>query len=305
MKLLFKSYFKLLIIGICTFSGISLAWGAACCGGGLTTPSIIANDDRAQLTTAYSFSEVVIDNVDSKGIWRKWDNHQQTQTLKIDGAHLLTDLWQAGFSISAVERSRLAEKFSGLGDVSLTTAYEYLPDWDYNPLRPKGIASLQLTLPTGLAKAESERGGIDSRGNGFFALGLGTLLSKTWDVWDAFTSLEIRRSFEKKIANSQFQGQLVPGYGGSVGAGIGYYLRDWRFGPSIHWVYEDPIDLRGSSNISGSVERYATGVVAASYSGSPAWAGTLSYADQTIFGSPINTSLGKTIMIQLQRKWAR
>ncbi len=283
----------------------SLSWGAACCGGGFAAPSIIAGDDKAQLTTSYSYSEVVVDNVDSSGVWRKWDTHQQVQTFRLEGAHLISDRWQAGATIPVVQRSRLDQNYSGLGDVSGALGFEYLPDWDYNPLRPKGIGYLQLTLPTGKSRAESEVGGLDSRGNGFWALGIGTLLTKAIERWDLFSTVEIHRSFDKQVSNSQINGTLNPGFGGNFGLGAGYNTAFWRFGSSITWTYEDPINIRGSTNVDGSIERYATGILSASYLASNEWAGTISYSDQTLFGSPVNTSLGRTVALVLQRRWGR
>jgi hypothetical protein len=294
------------LLGASVLSGTK-ARAAACCGGGFAAPSIIAGDDKAQLTTSYSATEVVIDNVDSQGIWRKWDTHQQVQTFKIEGAHVFWDRFQAGLSIPVIQRSRDSLNYSGLGDVSTSLGYEYLPDWDYNPFRPKGIGFLQLTLPTGKSKADSDVGGLDSRGNGFWALGMGTLLTKTWARFDSFTSLELHQSFGKQVSNSQFSGKLEPGYGGNLGIGLGYNVKDYRFGSSITWTYEDAVKTNSNSGTSndGSIERYATGVLSASYMASDEWSGTFSYSDQTLFGSPVNTSLGRGVALQIQRRWGR
>lgn len=281
------------------------SWAAACCGGGFAAPSIIAGDDKAQLTTSYSFTEVAIDNVDSRGIWRKWDEHQQVQTFRIEGAHIISDRWQAGFTLPVVQRSRMDQNYSGLGDVSMSLGYEYLPDWDYNPIRPKGIGYLQLTLPTGKSRAESEVGGLDSRGNGFWAVGVGTLLTKALGRYDIFGSMEVHRSFSKSVTNSQVQGALEPGLGGNLGLGGGYNLTSIRIGGSVTWTYEEPIDIRGNISSNGLPERYATAVFSASYLASDEWAGTLSYSDQTLFGNPMNTSLGKTVAMVIQRRWGR
>lgn len=298
---------KLLSLLLSSFILIApqLSWAAACCGGGFAAPSIIAGDDKAQFTTSYSFTEVAIDNVDSRGIWRKWDEHQQVQTFRIEGAHIISDRWQAGFTLPIIQRSRMDQNYSGLGDVSASLGYEYLPDWDYNPIRPKGIGYLQLTLPTGKSRAESEVGGLDSRGNGFWALGIGTLLTKAIGRYDVFGSLEVHRSFTKSVSNSQTQGTLEPGFGGNLGLGGGYNLAFFRLGGAVTWTYEDPIDIRGNTSSNGLPERYATAVASASYLASDEWAGTLSYSDQTLFGSPVNTSLGKTVALMVQRRWGR
>jgi hypothetical protein len=302
MKLKFKLYFSFILI---CFSA-QKSFSAACCGGGFAAPSIIAGDDKAQLTTSYSATEVSVDNVDSQGFWRRWDTHQKVQTFRLEGAHIFKDRWQAGFALPIIQRSRQNENYSGLGDTSLSLGYEYLPDWNYNPYRPKGIGFLQITLPTGKSKADSDVGGLDSRGNGFWAIGAGTLLTKALGHWDIFTSIEVHRSFEKAINNLNFTGTLKPGYGSNLGLGLGYNLKDYRFGSSLTWTYEDPINsISADSFHAGAVERYATAVASASYLASDEWSGTLSYSDQTLFGSPINTSLGRGLALQIQRRWGR
>ncbi len=300
MKLLPLFFFNIAVI---FFSEQSFA--AACCGGGFATPSLISGDDKAQLTTSYSVGEVT-ESVDARGVWKKWDEHQKVQTFRIDGAHLISDRWQAGFTLPVIQRSYSEQTHSGLGDTSAAVAYEYLPDWDYHPYRPKGIGFMQLTLPTGKSKAESENGGLDSRGNGFWALGVGTLLTKIISHYDLYSSFEVHRSFGKKFSNSQVSGTLNPGWGGNFTLGGGYsFLKVWRAGTAITWSYEDPLKIQGNLNSKGFAERYATATLNLSYLIDTQWAGTLSYTDQTVFGNPVNTSLAKTVLLQIQRRWER
>lgn len=289
------------------FLASHLAKAAACCGGGFATPAIISSDDKAQLTSSISNTEVIVDNVDSNGVWRSWDTHQKIQTLKIEAAHIFWDRYQAGFSIPVIQRSRKNQNYSGLGDTSASLGYEYLPDWNYNPWRPKGIGYLQLTFPTGKSRADSEVGGLDSRGNGFWAFALGTLLTKSWSRFDSYLSFDIHRSLGKEISNSQFSGKLEPGFGGNLGVGLGYNFKEYRIGSGITWTYEDPIQTTSNSGSidNGFVERYATAIMNISYLASDEWSGTFSYTDQTLFGAPVNTSLGRGVLLQLQRRWGR
>lgn len=280
-------------------------WAAACCGGGFAAPSIIAGDDKAQLTSSFSMTEVTVDHVDAGGVWHKWDTHQRVQTIRLEGAHLLSDRWQAGFTLPLVQRSHLEQNYSGLGDIALSLGYEYLPDWNYNPLRPKGIGFIQLSLPTGKSKAESDHGGIDSRGNGFWSVGAGTLLTKALGKYDVFSSFELHNSFAKDFSNSQMSGTLKPGFGGNFSLGAGYNLESLRFGASLLWSYEDPIKIESQTPSIGTAERSGTLTLSANYLASDDWAGTLSYSDQTLIGSPVNTSLGQTLSLVIQRRWAR
>lgn len=304
MKPLSRWFSKTVLFAVLSLAG-ARALAAACCGGGFAAPSILAGDDRAQLTTSLAVTDVVVDNVDSSGIWRRWDDHQRVRTARLEGARLLSDRWQAGFTLPWLERSRFGETFRGLGDVAGSVGYEYLTDWDYHPWRPKGIGFVQLTLPTGKGRAESENGGLDSRGNGFWALGAGTLLTKTFTVWDVFATLEAHRSFDKRVRTSQLDGTLKPGFGGSVGLGAGYNTASWRFGGSVTWNSEDPVGFEGASALAGAAERSATAALTASFLANDEWAATLSYQDQTWFGDPVNTSLGRGAAVLLQRKWPR
>lgn len=280
-------------------------FAAACCGGGSAAASIITSDDKAQVSTSFTSMQVVVDNVDSEGIWRKWDDHQQVKTFRIEAAHIISDLWQVGAAVPIVQRSRLDKTYSGLGDVVGSLGYEYLPEWNYNQYRPKGIGFLQLTLPTGKAKADSEVGGLDSRGNGFWALGIGTMLTKVILEWDFVTSLEVHKSFSKSVSNSNLQGTLQPGFGGNFGLGAGYNFKDYRIGSNITWTYEDPIKVAAISNSNGTVERYATAALSGSYMYDEEWSGSATYSDQTLFGNPVNTSLGRSLAVQIQKRWGR
>lgn len=280
-------------------------FAAACCGGGSAAASIITSDDQAQVSTSLTAMEVVVDNVDSEGIWRKWNQHQQVKTFRIEAAHIISDLWQVGAAVPIIQRSKLDKTYSGLGDIVGSLGYEYLPEWNYSQYRPKGIGFLQLTLPTGKAKADSEVGGLDSRGNGFWALGIGTLLTKVILEWDFVTSLEVHKGFNKTVSNSNLQGALQPGFGGNFGLGAGYNFKDYRIGSNIIWTYEDPIKVDAVLISNGTVERYATAALSGSYLYDEEWSGTVTYSDQTLFGNPVNTSLGRSLALQVQKRWGR
>lgn len=301
MKLWFAFLFNIIFLP-------HVVWAAACCGGGFASPSLISGDHKGQFTTTYSLIEVTIDSVDSRGIWNKWKDHQKVHTLRIEGAYLLSDRWQVGITIPVIQREKLQEQYTGLGDVSLSLGYELITDWDYNPYKPKMIVFTQLITPTGKSKTESEVGGLDSRGNGFWGLGAGFLMTKNFNAWDTFATAEVHRSFNKNVKSSSFVGQAQPGVGGSAGLGGGYNSKSWRLGASLVWFYEDPIDMENQSsniNIAGAFERFTTAIASVSYLVNDDWAMTFSYSDQTLFGSPINTSLGRGVMLLFQHRKPR
>lgn len=281
------------------------AIGAACCGGGVSLPALIQGDEKAQVAIQILHQDMQVDYVDPQGFWRNTGVPTLTETLRLESAWLLSDRAQMGFVVPVIRRTRLSERHAGLGDVAASVGYEILPDWDYNPYRPKGVAYLHLVLPTGLGRAESDRGGLDSRGQGFWAMGAGTVLTKAWGAWDGLLSAEIHRSFSKEVQTAELQGRLIPGFGGQAQAGFGYNTRLFRFGGLVTWTHEDSVDFDGAFSRSGQRERYATTNLNVSYLPSVDWGVTLSYVNQTWVGRPENTSLASGVALQLQRRWAR
>lgn len=300
----------LLVFSTVLLFSYSTAFSAACCGGGLSIPSIIAGDDRAQMSISYGAAVVVVDNVDNAGYWHRWENHQETLTMKIEGARIVSDRWQMGFSVPIMTRELGEKKYSGLGDVSGSLSYEYLPDWDYHPLRPKGIGFVQLNVPVSKSRVASDVGGLDSRGAGFWGLGVGTLLTKSWITWDVFSVLEWHWQREKTISSTLFQGRAVPGSGRSVSVGSGYNWKTYRLGLSLSETQEDPIELVGNETMLNArqfqnFEQWSTATLSFAYLNSEEWSYSVNYIDQTLFGQPMNTSLGKGISLQIQKRWLR
>lgn len=282
-----------------------LSFGAACCGGGFAAPSLIVGDDRAQVTATYSLTRVT-DDVGADGLWTKRATSENDETLKIEAAHIFWDRYQAGVTVPVVKRTRAEESSSGLGDVAGTVGYEYLPDWDYNVWRPKGVGFFQLTLPTGRSLNEADGPEqLDARGRGFLALGIGTILTKTLGRWDVQTNFNVHRSFERSIDNGRIQGTLKPGFGGEAGFGAGYNGARWRLGGSMTWTSEDPVALEGSIRSEGGAQRFVTASLAANYMFSEEWAGTIAYSDQMAFGDPVNANLGRGMALLIQRRWMR
>lgn len=278
-------------------------FASACCGGAFSIPAIITGDDAGQFSTSFSQSKVEAD-VTASGVWRKREASDVSQIFKLDGAHIIDDRFQAGFSLPVQTRTRdgaAGGTSSGLGDIAVQGAYEYLPDWDYNPIRPKGVGFLTLTLPTGKSLEESllEDNGLSARGRGYWAVGAGTVLTKNYQAWDFNGTFEVHRSFARTVNDMTF----TPGYGGSASLGAGWNTAVWRFGGAVAWNAEDAVQVSGYEGAAGS--RYATGTLVASYLFPGAWTGIVSYSDQTIFGSPSNTPLAKSAMILLQKRWAR
>lgn len=302
MSMLLKLSFSFFVL---FFSAKSFS--ASCCGGGFALPSLITSDDRAQVTTSFSHGSVKAD-VTSGGIWYKRNYNDETQIYKIEAAHIVADTFQVGVTLPIQMRSRQIENSqqssTGLADISAVLGYEFLPDWNYNPYRPKGIGFISITLPTGKSIYESTDG-VDSRGRGFFAIGAGAAFTKTWTKLDAHSSFELHRSFDKVTSNENGYGNIKPGFGTSFTAGLGYNHGDYRLGGSLTWNYEQAVETDGYVNSVSEEQKFATANAVLSYMASESWSYSFTYADQSLFGTPQNTTLSQSVSLSVQRRWAR
>jgi hypothetical protein len=310
MMSLSRTSFKLLTVFL-LIGGFSKAHAAACCGGAFATPSLILGDDKALFTAMASSAQVDTD-VDSRGYWSSRPNPQTVETFRLDGAHLISDRWQVGANLPLIFNRRDNpsgdSSGSGLGDLSMSVGFEALPEWDYSSWRPKGTAFAQVIVPTGKSVYESSNvESLDVTGRGLYSIGLGMAFTKIISSWDTMLLLQGHRSLNRSISSPAIGGtvELHPGWGALVQAQGGYNLKDFRFGAGLGLNYEDPIRLTGSATESGAVERYVTGSLSVAYLMKEDWAAALSYSDNRLFGSPVNTTLGSTVTLALQKRWPR
>jgi hypothetical protein len=296
--------FALFLLVIC-FGTKSLA--ASCCGGGFAFPALIMGDDKAQITSSLSYGKVT-DDVLANQKWIKRDDGNLSQTFKIEAATLLSDTFQTGISVPVVNRKVSNENSTGLGDISLNLGHETFPELSYSPWKPKGVTFLQMTLPTSPSVYDSENVlAADSRGRGFFTVGGGLALIKVFGTWDANTSIELHKSFAREFSSSSAGGTITatPNLGHSWTVGGGWNKGDWRLGTSFTGLYEDAIEISGAQSSNGSSQQNITWAVMANYMMGLENAWTLSYADQTLFGTPENSSLSKTVTLSFQTRWQR
>lgn len=281
---------------------------ASCCGGGSALPSLVTTDDRSQFATAFSISQIAIDNVDGSGVWHKNENHQTTQTLKFDYAYVLDSDMQFGFTVPIVTKGFQDKTYSGLGDVQAHIGYEYLPELDYNIYKPKGFVYSGLIFPTGFSKFRSFQGGVDSRGQELWGLTFGHVLVKNYMQFDVMNVVDVHHYFDQNLKKVNGENIKIrhSGVGGQMAISGGYNTDKARLGLSMAWIYESPISIESQlDHDQGYIEKYGQVSLAYSYMLSELQGFTVSYSDQTLVGSPLNTSLGRSISVQLNQRWTR
>ncbi len=286
---------------------------APCCGGGSAAPALISGDDAYQLSFSVSRSKVIGDAPEHGiPVFRKQNHNEITQTYKIDGAFVFNDDYQAGMSIPIVQRNvsnaSFKEEETGFGDIKANLGYEFWPELSYSEIKPRGFVFMQITVPTGKSIYEtSNRVGADAMGRGFYSLGIGTLLVKKWNVWDALIIPNIYYSFTRTFEKTDETIKVKPGFGGNVLFGIGYNFLDYRVGLRITPNYNQ--FKRIQSSVTGeTISRYQMNIDTGldfAYLFNQVYSLSISYTDQTILGPAVNTTLSRTVALNFQKRWEK
>lgn len=303
-----KAPWTLLISGLLLYSQQSLS--AACCGGGSGGSTFLSSAQNSLFLADYSYNQIVIGSVNNDGLWRKSPEPQKVSTLSLGAAYLLSDLWQATFNIPIVTRELGHEKFQNVGDTNFSIAYEFLPDWDYHPLRPRGLIYGGITAPTGKSPQVSNNGGLDSSGRGFWDLQMGVLLTKLIRSWDFSTNFQIHQSLTREFQTPTSSGtepqKITSRPGTKLSLSSGYSLQDHRVGLSVTDVSEGSQTVESPrSQVDTGVERFTIFTLTYTYNFSDTNLMSVSYIDQTLLGDPRNTSLGQGASISYQQSWNR
>lgn len=285
------------LILISTFC-LRLAYAASCCGSALAFPSIISGDEAGVMGVSTS-AERQVHQVDSDGIWYRQPDPQTTQGLKFDAAKIFNDRWQIGASIPL--RLPTENKSSNIrwGDSSAILGYEFLPDWDYNPWRPKGIGFLKLGIPLQSRSSNS----LQNIDRGQWSIGLGSLFTKNIESWDINLSLLLSEFFpvNRKYQSISYRQSSNQAY--FVGIGGGYNTSGWRLGTSLDLQYENgfntSIAAKSASKRSISQAFSLSKLIDRNYLIS------MTYFDQNLWGRPSNVALNRGISLFFQKKWPR
>jgi hypothetical protein len=297
------------LIALLLFSKNLLA--ASCCGGGANFPALITGDYKAQLSTSITNTSVVGHTTqDNKAIFHADDNNESSRILKIIGSYQVSDFWQVGAGLPIVSRkinrpSRDAATH-GIGDVSLHTAYEFLPEFGYSEWKPRGFLFAQILFPTApsIHKKDVILSPESARGQGFTTLSTGFSFFKikgNWDFqWMGQLDTPIAREFD--LANGSLKKHKGAGWSSLLAFGHSPAGGDWRLGMGLA-----PKSTGALRNDNGRILADSQFVwdtsFSLSYLYSFLWSINATYTDQTIMGPSRNAPLSRTVSVLFQRRW--
>lgn len=271
-------------------------------------PTLITADDRAQVSLGISH-ESIRATVDDLGIDKpkSAQNVEELQTISLRGAYLFSDLFQAGFELPLVRRFRRVatreDSSVGIGDVSVSLGYEFLPETTYSWWRPRGYLFSRLTLPTGESTSDPSATATSATGRGFYSWAVGAVLLKTFRQFDLVLAGEGHVNFARTFGEGT---ATALRYGGGVGASgllsVGFSPGGsaLRIGATVNPSTDGGRSLQGA--FSGETQpRYVWNTsLALSYRMSTEWSSTLTYLDQTLLPSR-NVDISRSVSLLFQR----
>jgi hypothetical protein len=87
--------------------------------------------------------------------------------------------------------------------------------------------------------------------------------------------------------------------------GLGYNWQGWRLGLGWTATYEEAIRSSGRVNSKGILQRYQTFQIGLAKLWPHDFSTGIQYFDQTLFGSPLNTTLSRGFAFQVLKQWPR
>lgn len=282
------------------------AFCAACCGGGASLPNLITGDFKAQMTMSASNSAVT-HSVDEGGHYKKRDKNSRevSESLTLMGAYQFDDLWQVGVSLpikkNTYKTNNDTETSSGLGDLKLQLAYEFLPEYSYSRWKPRGFIFIQHTFNNAKSTHEvSKEHGTDALGAGFHTSSLGFSLVKIKRNFDFSFMAEYHKGQKRSFKSEGQKFDVDPGAGHSMLFGLGYSPQNGslRYGMNIVQSIENKIKT------SGDVESKSAGKESTELGANLGYmvgdnSLVLSYTDQSFFGMGKNISSTKVISLNI------
>jgi hypothetical protein len=280
-------------------------WAASCCVSNTSISNLMLFPSKWQQTMTFSQGHVVGDvDEDGSSTFRRSNNRDVTNLVKLDLAYGWTTRYQTGFSARYQSRKRDFQgedsSSSGWNDLGFSHAYKLPTDekiWIFQTLNVPTARSVYNSTSTFA---------VDARGTGTYQTSLGFFGLKNFRKWDFLYSYELHRSFERDFYSNGADTTVGSFWGTSLTLGTGYvaWRSKARYGLALTPRYEGAkvvtIDGRKTQ---GAESLVWDSSVNFSYSFTPHHALGFNYTDQTFVGPARNSLLSRFVMFQWQNKW--
>ncbi len=236
------------------------AQASSCCGGGSSSSMIITGDNRQEWNLGMSYRND-LGQTDNEG-WATFHGEKikdQQQSLSFQYNRLVLDQLQLAAKTSIIQKvmqkQGREETANGLGDLDIQASYEFLPEYTYSPIKPRGFVYSKLTIPNSQSLYDSNSAIFsDVRGTGLYSFSLGTFFIKKFSSSTFKFGAEGQHFFGKSFDQTQLNDYnkiILP---------LGYtYALDpipLSIGMNSTWNYQTEKKISGITNRTSSHEYF-------------------------------------------------
>lgn len=218
-----------------------LLWGAqatasSCCGGGGDLPGLITGDLKRKISIDSSFANVIAyASSDSKYYFSDSSWEKRKHILKVSYAQFISDKWQMSLAIPYVKNIFNADTKSGLGDLSIGTAYTLAYE-GFTWKEPQTLLFVSVNFPTGnsiYSSGENEYY-LDVMGNGTEVLSLGLAMTKSFSFGMLNTNLALQQKYSHESSGKNIS--YDPGVMFQLSLGKAFKsLKNWAWSTSYSY----------------------------------------------------------------------
>lgn len=277
----------------------AFANASSCCGGGSSSSLIILGDNRTEFGFGIS-KRSDFGQTNSTG-YSYLNGNQITDlknTINLEMKHSFADYWQTAIKLGIAEKhiikNNLDEKHTGLADFETQLSFEYMPEFNYDLIRPRGFIYSKFTIPFSKSIYDSNSAiQSDVLGNGFYTYSLGTLFVKKINDFQLKLSLELIHYFNRSFQNikiSDSNNFIIP-------VGISYAIphSDFTIGASNSFNYSSSKKIKTEINTTTNTGRFIDTTLFINYSREGQSTYSLSYSDSSLIGESINSTLYRIV----------
>ena len=275
------------------------AMAGSCCGGGSSSSLILIGDNRQEYSLGLSYRDD-LGQTDNYG-WATFHNDKtvdQQTTFNFQFQRLVSDRFQAAMKSSLIQKDitkqNRHESTSGMGDIDLQATYEFLPEFTYSALKPRGFTYLKLTMPTSKSLYNSDSPLYsDVRGTGLYSLSAGVFFIKHISAFTIKTAIEEQHFFGKEFSTltiKDYNKLIIP-----LGLSYAFDPAPLSFGTGATWSYQTKKTFTGSISGAANKEYFWELNAFTNWIIDRESTVGISYSDSTLVGKNINSSLFRTV----------
>lgn len=282
------------------FTYFNTSYAASCCGGGSSSSLIMQGDNSQEYSLGLSYrNDLGQSDNDGFSSFNSSDITDRQGALNFQYQRQLSERFQGAFKSGLIQKDIVKQKRSehktGFADLEMQGTYEFLPEYTYSLLKPRGFIYSRFSIPLSRSLYDSNSPVFsDVRGSGLYSLSAGSFFVKHFSDLTLKLSLEGQYYFGKEFNDSKlkdYQKLIIP-------IGISYALpMPVSIGGGASWSYQTAKKFSGMNHSNAQSEYFWELNAFINWEISREDTLGVNYADSTLLGKNINSALYRSLSL--------